>query len=123
MNYGDERAPLEFTPTGGGGKVNRVCPHSRTGNIVGKNWFAGTCRGCGKSFNRDEALPESDAKDTIGEGSVLINKEFTAIKAESEERAEIYRQENIRLEKTGSRSDLGRVSNLKPTQYGKKFNR
>lgn len=97
--FGDERAPLDMTKSSSV-QVIRVCPHCKRGNQVGKNWYAGVCRNCGKIFNADKAL---SIKRMEGDVSVAsqnpIDKAKTGIKAEMEQRAYAYAEERDQMKR------------------------
>jgi hypothetical protein len=81
-----------------------VCPSCNAGNRVGKNWFAGICRGCNKRFNKDDSLDCNSAVGEIKSASVSpINKIKVEIKSEMEKRAYAYAKERDDMTKTGKR--------------------
>ncbi len=101
MNFGDDRAPLEYTGSSSVQTV-RVCPHCKRGNQFNKHWFAGNCRHCGKMFNRDQALSDDQQVGDIAFEVVRAEGSTRArIKGEMEERAHAYKNERAQMDRDG----------------------
>ena len=107
----EERAPLDWTKPSKV-QVIRVCPHCKCGNQVGKNWFAGDCRECGKMFNADQALPESEMEGFQVVQLGTMDPAKTKMKGEMENRAHEYAQEVNQMKQDGGQRKRGHKSPL-----------
>lgn len=118
--FGDDRAPLDMTRVSSV-QVIRVCPNCKVGNQVGKNWYAGNCRNCGKMFNADKALPIEEMEGDVQVASQNpIDKVKTGIKADMEQRAYAYAEERNQMKRDGGQRKRHHKSVLNRHFDGKK---
>jgi len=98
-NFGDERAPLEFTKPSNRQKV-AVCPKCKNGISVSINCVGLICSNCKCYYSYKDSLSESEMVSMIN-NTPIISKEFIKQKGASEIRANEFRKKQIKLKKEG----------------------
>lgn len=96
---GEDRAPLEATSISKKQMIV-VCPNCKTSRSVSVNWWSSICSNCGKYFNKDNSLDESEAESTLNQ-NVPINKDFTTAKAKMEKAAYEYKDKVMEQKRQG----------------------
>ena len=96
MNFGDERAPLEFTKVSSKTKL-WVCPKCKLGRHVSLNTVGVICNGCRTYITSENALLDGEERML----SVPINEELIKQKGAMEKKAYAWRDEQIKKKKAG----------------------
>ena len=78
-----------------------VCPHCKTGQHRGKDFFSGTCVNCKKYFNIHDSLSEDEMVGYNSPTKIPVNKALTAQKASMEKKAYDYKESVLDKVRTG----------------------